>query len=1199
MGMTKNEDGSYTFNRSDRGLSTLQVKQPEIIPPVGNIDRTLRVDEIEENPAFLDPVRAYMVARKGKHFLNKEPEEVVKKFLAHMRYFNVNEGSTIAEAIWMSKSPDKQKALAGEAYKIYDALGNVFVNDGVMGAASGVFDYMTAIATSPSTYMGLGAGKLFGLGVSKATAQGVKHMAKTAYKNAMREGLGKKAARNAFDDVYKKAARKRLISEAGIAGAVDSAVAVGQDMLLQDTEMEAGSRQEYNPLQTGLSAASSLVGSALGVKALRARRDFKDPRSRVARTRAARLRALSVEPEFTPVQKEKFADLLEKAYKKKFNGKNRTPKSYASFRASATMGRRIFDEATRDAVKNTLEVNDAGELVIKQGENVIRKFGTYGEDLLQKIIGNKEDGTYLLDLAEQAGMKFPANINEAGKIDLMLRKGVPGERLLAISKMVHDEHGLWLGDTVELIGKNLGRTVSRSFSSFGRGLNVVQGNKLDTDYAHVQGNISKALRQDPEAVVREFQRVTGKKDATPLDVVRYTQNLWKRLIVSAFQTTAVNVQGWGLYNAANAVAEIFQGGALMAIGGMGQAGTLGMSKIGRESLRQGSALWLLQGQKLKNLADPFSTYETYMEVLRSNPDLHRRLFETFSGGIERTANRFGINEKNKLFKILETYANASSKISGVKAQDSVTKSQMFITAIDKHLRLLKGRTFDDVLQKGNLNELDEDVMDAAFGDTMKSVFSYDYRQYTKKANLAETIFTLPTMLGNVFARGVESASNAPGGGFFLPFGRFMNNVVAYASNWNPVTGGMQVAAALARKDKLGATEAFGRSMVGLSAITMAREYQLEQERKGFQWYEFETRTGDVIDITNIYPLSLLMVGARWLNASGAQKIPMTNIKVMDQKPVNPEDTVTEPGDTADLMKDLLKQIAIGQIAQDTQFGNDLNTIFRWFERLSNEGDLIASYGGSPTTNKFAAFRKFGVDTIGKPVGNITAGFLRPFDPFNRLVGTAMGVDTEIDKRLAPSVAGKFGLHAGKYIDNVFDILRGEEKKPMLQTATRSGAIYDPDPISRIVGARKNMPRTTADIVFGMVNKPNWKTSIYTGIPEYDTVGNKVITPLLEARFERLLKDKRFLEGTRLEKQAMVNDALTLIKRDINSSLKYEGGEDELNYRKKKLDTNSFLGTARDRTGIRTPIRQLNSEEVSRLETSIELLKGDTKEDRGD
>ena len=163
MAMIRNEDVSYTFTSDEKSLSTLQVKQPEVLPPVGNIDRTLRVDEIEENPAFLDPVRAYMVARKGKHFLNKEPEEVVSKFLTHMRYFNVNEGSTIAEAIWMTKSPDKQKALAGEAYKIYDALGNVFVNDGVMGAASGVYDYMEAIATSPSTYFGLGAGKIFGL----------------------------------------------------------------------------------------------------------------------------------------------------------------------------------------------------------------------------------------------------------------------------------------------------------------------------------------------------------------------------------------------------------------------------------------------------------------------------------------------------------------------------------------------------------------------------------------------------------------------------------------------------------------------------------------------------------------------------------------------------------------------------------------------------------------------------------------------------------------------------------------------------------------------------------------------------------------------------------------------------------------------------------------------------------------------------
>ena len=49
--------------------------------------------------------------------------------------------------------------MAGKAYKVYDMLGNVFVNDGFGGAVGGVADYLGAIASSPSTYFGLGVGK--------------------------------------------------------------------------------------------------------------------------------------------------------------------------------------------------------------------------------------------------------------------------------------------------------------------------------------------------------------------------------------------------------------------------------------------------------------------------------------------------------------------------------------------------------------------------------------------------------------------------------------------------------------------------------------------------------------------------------------------------------------------------------------------------------------------------------------------------------------------------------------------------------------------------------------------------------------------------------------------------------------------------------------------------------------------------------
>ena len=44
---------------------------------------------------------------------------------------------------------DDAKARAGKAYQVYDKLGNVFVNDGLYGAVSGVGDYLGAVASSP------------------------------------------------------------------------------------------------------------------------------------------------------------------------------------------------------------------------------------------------------------------------------------------------------------------------------------------------------------------------------------------------------------------------------------------------------------------------------------------------------------------------------------------------------------------------------------------------------------------------------------------------------------------------------------------------------------------------------------------------------------------------------------------------------------------------------------------------------------------------------------------------------------------------------------------------------------------------------------------------------------------------------------------------------------------------------------------
>ena len=118
---------------------------------VVNKKPALTITDLETNPAYLDPIRNYMIDRKGKHFATKKPEELVDAFTRHMRFFNTNEAITLAEALYMKKADEEKRMRAGEAYKVYDQLGNVFVNDGMYGAVNGVFDYISAIASSPST----------------------------------------------------------------------------------------------------------------------------------------------------------------------------------------------------------------------------------------------------------------------------------------------------------------------------------------------------------------------------------------------------------------------------------------------------------------------------------------------------------------------------------------------------------------------------------------------------------------------------------------------------------------------------------------------------------------------------------------------------------------------------------------------------------------------------------------------------------------------------------------------------------------------------------------------------------------------------------------------------------------------------------------------------------------------------------------
>ena len=134
---------------------------------------TLKKDDLKKYE-YLTPIRSYMVDRKGVDYKDKKDDELIEDFIQHMRYFNANAVSTTGELRFINKADDRTKRRAGKAYEIYEQLGNVFQNDGAMGAVDGVKDYIFAAAKDPTNYVGLITGGIGRLVAGSYTVAGKK-----------------------------------------------------------------------------------------------------------------------------------------------------------------------------------------------------------------------------------------------------------------------------------------------------------------------------------------------------------------------------------------------------------------------------------------------------------------------------------------------------------------------------------------------------------------------------------------------------------------------------------------------------------------------------------------------------------------------------------------------------------------------------------------------------------------------------------------------------------------------------------------------------------------------------------------------------------------------------------------------------------------------------------------------------------------
>jgi len=1055
---------------------------------------TLKKDDLKKHQ-FLNPIRDYMVERKGVDYADLSADEVVEDFVDHMRYFNANTVSTAGEVRFIGKADDVRKKKARKAYEIYDQLGNVFVNDGVMGAVGGIKDYVFAAATDPTNYLGLatgGLGRMGAAGVSLTGKKVVTAAVRQAGKEALQSGATKATAKEAAERAGIEAARRaihqgyttkqggRLAGEVSkrVASegrrvlakeamqkkqkelfetaatrslkqtvALDAGAAVLQDVMAQKTMMAAGAQEKYSALQTGFSSLLGGVAGAaqLGFGKFRGASGFDDTGDPLEKL------SNNVIEEMSPI----------------FTGKQ-------AKEASGVMLKEI----------------EAWNAKVERGGDFTAD--SMPAELIKNIMLGSDNKSGLAKVFKDSGYKIG---REKHISDVMtnVARFLPDEELARINKEMQKYTGIQIGELTE-DRTAIGDLIAKRINEAGKTLNVMSQVRKTLD-AGIIASSDKLTRTLDEVEAKE---AIGKelRKAEKSDKFRYGQSVWKRLLVSSPATTAINVAGFAQFYVGQTMADLFNSTALMTKG----LGQLAVNRQGAaESFRQARALTMIQGQKMRNLLDPYTTHDTYMKYLDDNDDVKKTLFETMAGGIEANADRYGIDPANPVFRNVEAMANAASKVTGVRIQDSFTKSQMFMTELDKYLRLQKGTTLKQAMLMDE-NVIDEVALQGALDGTLKSVFAKDY---TTKGT--------PELLRTT-AKFVETISNTPVLGTILPFGRFFNNVVATSYQWSFLAypeAFVKFAGRTLRREGTDVTEGeiFARATVGTTALALSMQYDTERREKGLGVYDVDVGGGTIVDAKNTFPFSVFLAAGRILNMKrNGEEVPR------------------------ELLQEMGTQIGVGQLARDAQFGNDINNLLDTF--INADG---ASRGAS-------------IDALYKVTGNFAAGFTRPLDAVNKTIGFAMGTDSAKDVRQADG-ANVFTQTSTKYIDNILeafidktDSITGED----LQVASREGDVYDANPFARIFGITVKRGRTATEKAYSMSEMFPWTASERTKIPAYDKAFNGFIAPILEQQTSVLIATPEFkkagLTGRRKMLKTVLSDTKKYIRDEMESG--YLGGEPE-------------------------------------------------------
>ena len=1036
-----------------------------------------------------DKIRPYMDQRFGMTEDKFERQEIVDAYVNNMRKFNFGQAVvTLGEMAYLKNAKDTEKAAAAAAYSTFDSMKGAFA-EGTSGMEKldAVYDYGRALIVDPINLVSLGIGKLLTGGATKAAVQVAKEAVKKEGTKILKKQGATKASKQAVVEVERKLMGKVIENQAvkgegydiaagafsqamkGVAtkeavavGVSDTVAGVSMDAVYQAAQQEVGLQTEYNKVQGSLAAAGGMFGVGLSValsKLTRSGSPDTDMLSAMMFDRAntqlaeARKVAGNVGQTVKDLDLSGFQDGL-KSFKQGIEEFSEKVQRGSLMRLLGT-GQRVPKETQ---IRKAFYLGDKETglkgLVDILAENGVRNWTKRSDD--------DNFSNWMMDLVKA----MPKNVRD--DIDDAFRN--------SLGKAVPDYNGKSLVQALDMDAK--------AFSIAGQELNIVaQASKTlsyippgDTDEMLAK-LVDAELPGMPARMRKAFSEKTG-----------YLQRNFIRMLVTHPGTTALNLIGWQNASVLQSATDVLRG---TLYGGNAVVNTLMFNAPkAADYARKAGLMFSLQKQKMSNLLDPSMTYQAFLDFAAYNPEAGKKMFKYLSGGIEleEAAQSAGFTDFGKLAKeagvegadrltskpgIFEKAMDGLQTIYGVKAQDMLTKSQEFMYAIDKRMRVEYNVSYSEFINDPNLwskmnGEKYAELVATATDDALRNVFSKSYGgtegplQYVAKA--------------------IEDARKIPVIGAMVPFGQFFNNTMAHMMDYTGVS--------LAHKYLAGTTrdpmDLLTKSAIGMTFMGAMYTQEKEYLDEGLPLFTERSSDGALRNRTYDFPYSYYKAMGR-----------MIAHVVRDGEVPLP------------LFQQFKDTFGLGQLTR--QLGDSAKMA---------EGLILDIVTSEDPDVKGAAIK-----LVQSSAAMYASGYSRPLDPVNTIASLVKkGEYVTPDRKQGQAWVN----NSVRYVDELLDAMDVYNKPEQKQNAltTSEGRV----PILRLLGIREELAQSPIQELYNQAGMPQWSTNIRSDIKKPLNDINRVITPILNYEASAMMEQNRWKDASPEKRKKLISKVISDAKK---------------------------------------------------------------------